>query len=243
MMPRSRSKTQTKTAVAQGANPMTSVCRPTQPRSSASSCTGAVLLRSKSASSQPKGRFADQHRLLRSAAIASLFALSLVSGPATIAQSRPAAASDPASSATLTITGAVAQDLKLTLDDLKKLPRKSITTKGHDDQMHQYDGVPIGALLSKAGVPQGSALRGKSMALVVVAEGSDAYRAVFSVAEFDDDFAGEAVLVVDSMDGQPLGPDQGPLRLVVPADKRQARSVRMLKSLTIVNLSGSTPSN
>jgi len=139
---------------------------------------------------------------------------------------------------TLLVTGAVAQDLKLNLDDLKKLPRKSVTTKGHDDQMHQYDGVPIGALLAKAGVPQGAALRGKSMALAVVAEGSDGYRAVFSVAELDDDFAAETVLVVDSIDGRPLPPDQGPLRLVIPADKRQARSVRMLKSLIVVNLSG-----
>jgi DMSO/TMAO reductase YedYZ molybdopterin-dependent catalytic subunit len=139
----------------------------------------------------------------------------------------------------LLVTGAVSQDLKLSLDDLRKLPRKSVSTKGHDDQMHQYDGVPIGALLAKAGVPQGSALRGKSMALAVVAEGSDGYRAVFSVAELDDDFAGEAVLVVDSIDGQPLVGDQGPLRLIVPGDKRQARGVRMLKSLTVVNLSGS----
>ena len=108
--------------------------------------------------------------------------------------------------------------------------------------MHQYDGVPIGALLAKAGVPQGSALRGKSMALSVVAEGADGYRAVFSLAELDDDFAGEAVLIVDSIDGQPLGADQGPLRLIVPGDKRQGRWVRMLKSITVVNLSG-TPAN
>jgi DMSO/TMAO reductase YedYZ molybdopterin-dependent catalytic subunit len=161
------------------------------------------------------------------------------------AQSPAAGAATPAQTgpSTLLITGAVAQDLKLNLDDLKKLPRKSVTTKGHDDQMHQYDGVPIGALLTKAGVPQGSALRGKSMALAVVAEGSDGYRAVFSVAELDDDFAAETVLIVDSIDGQPLTGDEGPLRIVVPADKRQARSVRMLKSLTVVNLSGSPASH
>jgi DMSO/TMAO reductase YedYZ molybdopterin-dependent catalytic subunit len=162
------------------------------------------------------------------------------------AQSPAAGAANPAAQtgpSTLLITGAVAQDLKLNLDDLKKLPRKSVTTKGHDDQMHQYDGVPIGALLTKAGVPQGSALRGKSMALAVVAEGSDGYRAVFSVAELDDDFAAETVLIVDSIDGQPLTGDEGPLRIVVPADKRQARSVRMLQSLTVVNLSGSPASH
>jgi DMSO/TMAO reductase YedYZ molybdopterin-dependent catalytic subunit len=149
----------------------------------------------------------------------------------------------PSAGSSLLVTGAVAQDLKLSPDDLKKLPRKSVSTKGHDDQMHQYDGVPIGALLAKAGVPQGSALRGKSMSLVVVAEGADGYRAVFSLAELDDDFAGETVLVVDSIDGQPLSTDQGPLRLLVPADKRQARSVRMLKSITVINLSGGAPAN
>jgi DMSO/TMAO reductase YedYZ molybdopterin-dependent catalytic subunit len=174
-------------------------------------------------------------RLIATVALATLLFVST----ATLAQTHPATAQAQSGPSTLLITGAVSQDLKLSIDDLKKLPRKSITTKGHDDQMHQYDGVPIGALLAKAGVPQGSALRGKTMALVVVAEGSDGYRAVFSVAELDDDFAGEVVLVVDSIDGQPLGPDQGPLRLIIPADKRQARSVRMLKSITVVNLSGS----
>ena len=179
---------------------------------------------------------------MRFVAAAALATVAFVSS-ATLAQSPPPPAQAQSGPSSLLITGAVSQDLKLSLDDIKKLPRKSVTTKGHDEQMHQYDGVPIGTLLAKAGVPQGSALRGKSMALVVVAEGSDGYRAVFSVAELDDDFAGEAVLVVDSIDGQPLGPDQGPLRLVVPADKRQARSVRMLKSLTIVNLIGATPAN
>jgi len=168
--------------------------------------------------------------------------LSFTSGSGTPGQARPAAASTPAASAGLLVTGAVAQDLKLSLDDLKKLPRKSVSTKGHDDQMHQYDGVTLGAVLAKAGVPQGSALRGKSMALTVVAEGSDGYRAVFSLAELDEDFAGETVLIVDSTDGQPLGADQGPLRLIVPGDKRQGRWVRMLKSITLVNLSAAGPS-
>ncbi len=180
---------------------------------------------------------------MRSAAIGSLLLLLFASVGTTLAQTRPATA--PASSAptSLLVTGAVAQDLKLSTDDLKKLPRKSVSTKGHDDHMHQYDGVPISTVLGKAGVPQGSALRGKSMALTVIAEGSGGYRAVFSLAELDEDFAAEAVLIVDSVDGQPLGPDQGPLRLIVPGDKRQGRWVRALKSITIVNLSSTSPAN
>jgi DMSO/TMAO reductase YedYZ molybdopterin-dependent catalytic subunit len=177
------------------------------------------------------------------AAIFSLVLLTFVSCATTLAQTHPAIAPAPSASAGLLVTGAVAQDLKLSPDDLKKMPRKSVSTKGHDDQMHQYDGVPIGAALAKAGVPQGSTLRGKSMALMVVAEGSDGYRAVFSLAELDEDFASEAVLIVDSTDGQPLGADQGPLRLIVPGDKRQGRWVRMLKSITVINLNSGAPSN
>jgi DMSO/TMAO reductase YedYZ molybdopterin-dependent catalytic subunit len=206
------------------------------------SCGGAALLRPTSARLQNQQLFEFlQKRLLGSFGTAALFTLSLLFGPFVHGQTRPATA-PPASG--ILVTGAVAQDLKLSLGDLKKLPRKSVSTKGHDDQIHQFDGVPIGVLLAKAGVPMGSALRGKSMALALVAEGSDGYRAVFSLAELDEDFSAEAVLVVDSTDGQPLGPNQGPLRLVVPADKRQDRWVRMLKSITVVNLAGTTsPSN
>jgi DMSO/TMAO reductase YedYZ molybdopterin-dependent catalytic subunit len=162
---------------------------------------------------------------------------SLRAQPQSQAQPRGGSTVSPAQVTSLLVNGAVAQDLKLTLDDLRKMPRKSVSTRDHAGDMHQYDGVPIGAILAKAGVPQGAALRGKSMALTVIAEGTDGYRAIFSLAELDDDFAAESVLIVDSIDGQPLAPDQGPFRLVVPGDKRPARWVRMLKSFTVVNVS------
>jgi DMSO/TMAO reductase YedYZ molybdopterin-dependent catalytic subunit len=174
---------------------------------------------------------------MRSLAIFSLGMLFSVSCITTPAQNRPDTKT-PTTSTGLLVTGAVAQDLHLSLDDLRKMPRKSVSTRDHAGEMHQYDGVPIGAVLAKAGVPQGAALRGKSMALTVIAEGTDGYRAIFSLAELDDDFAAETVLIVDSTDGQSLAPDQGPIRLVVPGDKRPARWVRMLKSLTVVNLAG-----
>jgi DMSO/TMAO reductase YedYZ molybdopterin-dependent catalytic subunit len=221
---------------------MISTCRSSRSKSLASSCRVAALLRPMSARPQPhRSGLPVRSRLMRSLAIFLLGALTFA-GPARVhAQSRPASsatASRPAAANGLLVTGAVAQDLRLSLDDLKKMPRKSVSTRDHAGEMHQYDGVPIGAVLAKAGVPQGPALRGKSMALTVVAEGTDGYRAIFSLAELDDDFAAESVLIVDSTDGQPLGPDQGPLRLVVPGDKRPARWVRMLKSITIVNLAG-----
>jgi hypothetical protein len=54
------------------------------------------------------------------------------------------------------------------------------------------------------------------------------------VAELDEDFAREQLVVVDSEDGKALDAAHGPLRLVVPGDKRQGRWVRMLKSVTVM---------
>jgi DMSO/TMAO reductase YedYZ molybdopterin-dependent catalytic subunit len=145
----------------------------------------------------------------------------------------PAPAGD--APAALTVKGAVKQELHLDLADLKALPRMKLSAKGHDGTTHEYEGVALGSLLAKAGVPQAGDLRGKSMALCVIAEGSDGYRVAFSLAELDADFAAESVLVADTADGKPLASDQGPLRLVVPADKRQGRWVRLLKIISVVN--------
>lgn len=37
------------------------------------------------------------------------------------------------------------------------------------------------------------------------------------------------------MDGSPLGENEGPFKLIAPHEKRPARWVRMLKSITVVN--------
>jgi DMSO/TMAO reductase YedYZ molybdopterin-dependent catalytic subunit len=154
-------------------------------------------------------------------------------GVATSAQApAPAPSSDAAA---LIVKGAVKQELRLTLADLKSMPRMKISAKGHDGTTHDYEGVALASLLAKAGVPQAGDLRGRSMSLCVVAEGSDAYRAAFSLAELDADFAAETVLVADTADGNAIGPDQGPVRLVVPGDKRQGRWVRLLRSISVVN--------
>jgi DMSO/TMAO reductase YedYZ molybdopterin-dependent catalytic subunit len=151
---------------------------------------------------------------------------------ATFAQ---AAATSAGATPALVIKGAVKQELRLSLADLKAMPRTKVVAKGHDGGAHEYEGVALASLLAKAGVPQAGDLRGKNMTLCVIAEATDNYRALFSLAELDVDFAAESVLVADTADGKPLGTDAGPFRLVVPGDKRQGRWVRLLKAISIVN--------
>jgi DMSO/TMAO reductase YedYZ molybdopterin-dependent catalytic subunit len=136
----------------------------------------------------------------------------------------------------LVVKGAVKQELRLGAAELKALTRTKTMAKDHDGTAHEYEGVTLQSLLAKAGAPQTSEIRGKNMMFVVIVEASDGYRALFSLAELDADFAGAQVLVADSADGKPLGAQQGPLRLVVPGDKRQARWVRMLKGVVVQNI-------
>jgi DMSO/TMAO reductase YedYZ molybdopterin-dependent catalytic subunit len=137
--------------------------------------------------------------------------------------------------AELRIAGAVSTPLVLTVADLKKMPRKTLSVVNpHDKKKEMYEGVLLQDLLAKAGVPQGEQLRGASMATYVIAEAADGYRVVFSLAELDSGILESEVMVADTVDGAPLSAQQGPFRLVAPHEKRPARWVRMLKAITVV---------
>ena len=137
--------------------------------------------------------------------------------------------------AELRISGAVSTLLVLTVADLKKMPRKSVSVVNpHDKKKETYEGVLLEEILRSAGVPQDEQLRGRAMATYVIAEAEDGYRVVFSLAELDSGILESEVMVADTMDGAPLVAQQGPFRLVAPHEKRPARWVRMLKSITVV---------
>jgi DMSO/TMAO reductase YedYZ molybdopterin-dependent catalytic subunit len=121
------------------------------------------------------------------------------------------------------------------------LPHQDVKAyDAHEKMEHVYSGVPVRDLLARDGVVFGEKLRGKSLRLVVIAHCRDHYDIVFALAEFDDAFNARTILLVDRQDGQPLPDGQGPLRLVVPGDKRPARWARMVTSLEVVSAGGST---
>ena len=136
------------------------------------------------------------------------------------------------------IGGAVTTPLTMTLDDLKKMPRKTLRVENaHTKRTEVYEGVPFEALLQKAGVPQGEQVRGAAMTSYVLVEAADDYHVIFSLAELDSAFQDSEVLVADTMDGAPLPADQGPFKLVAPHEKRPARWVKMVKSVTVGRVS------
>ncbi len=169
--------------------------------------------------------------------ISVLVTLSLLLAPFACLTARaqsaaPQAAGNPAQ---LKVGGDVTTPLVLTAADLKKMPRKTITVVNpHEKKTETYEGVLLEDLLHRAGALQGEQLRGLAMAMYVVVEATDGYRVVFSLAELDSSISESDVLVADTMDDAPLPAALGPFRLVAPHDKRPARWVRMVKSITVV---------
>ena len=137
--------------------------------------------------------------------------------------------------ATLEVSGAVKQPLTLSAADLAKMPRSSVTTTNNGMET-VYEGVWLHEILKKAGVPQGSELRGKALASYVLASASDGYQVLFSLGELDPAFIDNQILLADTANGKALFGAQGRFRLVVPKDKPGARSVRMLTKLEVVQV-------
>jgi hypothetical protein len=133
----------------------------------------------------------------------------------------------------LTVTAESGQPLKLTSTDFAKLPRHTVHAKDHDGKDVTFEGVEVAEVLKLANVQFGEQMRGKAMALYLVAGAIDDYHAVFALSEFDHGFTDRIIIIADRRNGQPLSEKEGPLRIVAPDEKREARWVRQLNSLTI----------
>jgi hypothetical protein len=120
--------------------------------------------------------------------------------------------------------------------ELKSMSHIALTIhNSHTNADEAYSGIRLSEILTKFGAPLGKELHGQSLALYVVARGSDGYEAVLSLAEVDPAFHPGDVLVADSMNGKPLDEDDGPLKLVVTEDKRPARAVRNLTTIQLTS--------
>jgi DMSO/TMAO reductase YedYZ molybdopterin-dependent catalytic subunit len=135
----------------------------------------------------------------------------------------------------LKIDGKIAAAISITQAEWAKLPRSTVAFKGHAAEASQYEGVPLKALLEKAGVLQADKpLRSAGLMQYVIVTGSDGYRVLFSIGELDDATGATGnVLLADKVNGKPLDAKAAPLQLIVPTDKRPARCVRMVTTITI----------
>lgn len=140
-------------------------------------------------------------------------------------------------SSQLTLRGPDGKSLTLSPADLASMPHKTISVmNAHTKTNETYSGIPLSDLLAKVGAPQGESVKGPKFMLGVVATGTDNYSVLFALAEVDPSIHTGDVIVADSMGGQPLGKD-GAFKLVSSEEKRPARWVRNLATLSVVDVS------
>jgi DMSO/TMAO reductase YedYZ molybdopterin-dependent catalytic subunit len=140
----------------------------------------------------------------------------------------------PAENGRVEVSGAVATPLSLSAADLKEMPRATADVAAPGAPPQIVEGVRLGTILERAGVPLGDR---QWMAAYVTVEGEDGYRAVFSLGELDPGIGAAEVLVADTRAGAPLPATEGPFRLVVMSDRRAVRWLRGLKSITVARVS------
>lgn len=159
-----------------------------------------------------------------------IFLLISFGSPVAFGQTKQASVS---ATQVLNVGGEVAHPLKLSAADLAKLPRQTVSAKDHDGKTATFEGVALVEILRLAGVEFGEKLRGKSLALFLVVDAADGYRAVFALPELDPAFTDQTIILADRRDGKALSEAEGQWRIVVPNEKRPARWVRQVVTLTL----------
>ena len=135
----------------------------------------------------------------------------------------------------VTVEGEVLKSLKLSVNDIANLKQTEVSAKDHSGQSRTFKGVALVDVLSAAGVTLGSQLRGKNLLKYVVVRAADSYEVVFSLPEIDPEFTSQTILLAYKVDGEDLAKGDGPFRMVVPNDRKQARWVREVISIKVVS--------
>lgn len=105
----------------------------------------------------------------------------------------------------------------------------------HEKKAHRFSGVAVPEILALAGAPAGENLRGNALRQIIIFRARDGYAVSFSLADFDAAYSNRTIYLADQEDGAPLSGTTGPLRLIVPGDKKAARWERMVTSIEIID--------
>jgi len=138
----------------------------------------------------------------------------------------------PAAAQTVSVFGLDGTDVTLTATDIAALPRQSVAQTIHGEA-RTFEGPSLASVLERVDAPLGERLRGPALLTYVTVQAADGYGVVLSLAEVDPALTPTAVLLADTVDGAPIGSDDGPFRLVVEGDARPARSARQVTAIRV----------
>lgn len=126
--------------------------------------------------------------------------------------------------------------ITLSAADLNLLPHQTVKAADHGGKEATWTGVPLYQILQQAGIDFGDSLRGPALARYVVVTAADGYRAVFALPELDPRSTDDPVLLCETMNDEPLPKETGPLRIVVPKERRHFRWVRQVVKIEVRSL-------
>jgi hypothetical protein len=143
-------------------------------------------------------------------------------------------AAQPANTNAVVLTGADGAQVTLTREDTAALPRERVTFSRHEDTS-VYEGPLLLDVLARVGVPV-SPLHKDQQATALLITAADGYQVVLGLAETDPATRADRIILADTDDGEPLGPEDGPFMIVAEGDARAARSARMVVSIRVIPL-------
>lgn len=135
----------------------------------------------------------------------------------------------------LTVRGADGAAHVLTRDSLARLPQEEVRGRIHDGPELVFRGPALAAVIALTGTST-DLVRGKALRLVVFAQARDDYAVAYSLGEASPGLSGRRIIVALTQDGKPLDAETGPMRMVVEGDLRQARWIRQLDRLAVVEV-------
>jgi hypothetical protein len=135
----------------------------------------------------------------------------------------------------VTVQAEPGKQIVLTRADIEALPHIKVTTSASGSSA-TFEGVPLKAVLEKAGIGFGETLKGKRLASCLLVEAADGYRVVIALPEIDSAFMDKQIVLAFLKDGKPLDDKEGPYRIVIPDEKSMARWVRQVTTLKIVDV-------
>jgi DMSO/TMAO reductase YedYZ molybdopterin-dependent catalytic subunit len=129
------------------------------------------------------------------------------------------------------IYGDVQRQVAVPYAELRNMPHMAASGTDHEGKPMKFTGVPLRALLTKAGVTE--ELKSGELDRYVMIEAADGYRALFAKTEMDPAFRESVPILADEQDGKPLTAEFGPVQVIVPGEARHARWVRQVTCIRV----------
>jgi hypothetical protein len=139
-----------------------------------------------------------------------------------------------AQTAEVAIGGDVNQPYKLNASNFADLKQITVKVNANDGREHIYSGVSLYDILIKADAIPNKQLRGKSLTKYVLISAADGYQVVVALPEVDPAFTDKTIILANKEDGEDLAANFGPYRLIVPGDKKPARSAMRVIAIDVL---------